>query len=148
LNAPLRLVLDTNVVLSALLWEGRPAELLDLGATDRVRLFTSERLVAELEQSLAKPRLASRLKAVGLTPQQHGANYASLASIVATAPLPEPVSRDSDDDHVLACALAASADAVITGDEDLLVLGAFRGIAMLRVAECLAVIAALTQPRE
>ena len=64
--APLRLVLDTNVVLSALLWHGRPAELLDLGATDQVRLFTSEALVAELERSLAKPRLAARIAATGL----------------------------------------------------------------------------------
>ena len=142
MNPPLRLVLDTNVVLSALLWEGRPAELLDLGATDDVRLFTSQTLLDELERSLAKPRLAARLSATGLTAMQHTANYASLAMLVDPAPLPEPVSRDRDDDHVLACAIAAEAAVVVTGDDDdLLVLGAYRGIAMLRVAECLAVTA-------
>ena len=141
--APLRLVLDTNVVLSALLWHGRPAELLDLGATDQVRLFTSEALVAELERSLAKPRLAARIAATGLNPSQHSGNYASLAALVSPAQLGQPVSRDGDDDQVLACALAARADAIVTGDDDLLVLGAWQDIAILRVGECLEVLAAL-----
>lgn len=148
MTPPLRLVLDTNVVLSALLWEGRPAELLDLGATDRVRLFTSETLLKELRQSLGKPKLAKRLQATGLSPHQHTANYASLATLVVPSPLPEPVSRDSDDDHVLACSVAASASAVVTGDDDLLVLGAHSGIAILRVSECLDVIAALKPATE
>lgn len=143
MRPPLRLVLDTNVVLSALLWEGRPAELLDMGAGEHVRLFTSGHLLDELERSLAKPRLARRLKAVGLTPREHAANYASLAELVAPAPLPLPAARDRDDDHVIACAIAARADAIASGDADLLVLGAHEGIAMLRVDECLAVIAAL-----
>ena len=147
MKPPLRLVLDTNVVLSALLWEGKPAELLDLGATDDVRLFTSQTLLDELERSLAKPRLASRLNATGLTAKQHAANYASLVGLMNPDPLPSAVSRDGDDDHVLACAVAAEASAVVTGDDDLLVLGAYEGIAMLRVGECLAVSAAWVPDR-
>jgi putative PIN family toxin of toxin-antitoxin system len=54
LSVQLRLVLDTNVVLSALLWRGRPAELLDLAETPQVRLFTSEWLIAELQESLVQ----------------------------------------------------------------------------------------------
>lgn len=127
-----------------MLWQGKPAELLDLGATDDVRLFTSQTLLEELERSLAKPRLAARLNAIGLTPAQHASNYASLAEVVVPSPLPIPISRDIDDDRVLACAIAAQAAAVVTGDNDLLVLAAYHGIAMLRVAECLAVAAALS----
>ena len=116
---------------------------MDWGGTDEVRLFTSQMLLDELERSLAKPRLATRLNATGLTAQQHAANYASLAELTIPTPLPAAVSRDRDDDHVLACAVAASAAAVVTGDDDLLALGAYHGIAMLRVTECLAVIVAL-----
>ena len=49
MKPPLRLVLDTNVVVSALLWTGRPFELLNLSASDNVRLFTSQTLLDELE---------------------------------------------------------------------------------------------------
>ena len=135
-------MLDTNVVVSALLWTGRPFELLNLSATDNVRLFTSQTLLDELERSLNKPRLAARVSATGLTPTQHTANYASLAELMNSSPLPAAVSRDRHDDHVLTCAIAAGAVAVVTGDDDLLVLGAYRGIAVLRVAECLAVVEA------
>jgi uncharacterized protein len=107
LKPALRQVLDTNVVLSALLWEGRPPELLDLGATDRIRQYTSAALLNGLERSLAKPHLAKRLAATGLTPQQHATNYASMAVLVVAEALLKPVSRDSDDDCVLACAIAA-----------------------------------------
>ena len=143
MSHPLRLVLDTNVVISALLWQGRPAGLLDLGAGEHIRLFTSPVLLDELKRSLDRPRLAARLKATGLSADQHVANYASLAGIVEPEPLPSPVSRDPDDDRVLECALAAQADAVVTGDDDLLVIGACQGIAILRVAECLEVIKTL-----
>ena len=142
MKPPLRLVFDTNVVVSALLWAGRPFELFNLSASDNVRLFTSQTLLDELERSLNKPRLAARVSATDLTPAQHAANYASLAELVTSSPLPAAVSRDRDDDHVLACAIAAGAVAVVTGDDDLLVLGAYRGIAMLRVVECLAVVEA------
>jgi putative PIN family toxin of toxin-antitoxin system len=143
LTASLRLVLDTNVVLSALLWTGRPAELIDRAAGDAVRLFTSEHLIEGLRRSLCKPRLAARVGAVGLSPEDHAANYAAIATVIEPAPLPGPVSRDRDDDHVLACGLAASANTIVTGDDDLLALGAWQGMAILRVGECLAVITAL-----
>ena len=101
-------------------------------------------MIEELRQSLGKPRLSKRLEAIGLTPNEHAANYASLAAVVVPDQLPGPVPRDPDDDRVLACAKAASANAIVTGDDDLLVLGAWEGIPILRVGECLEVIAAQT----
>jgi predicted nucleic acid-binding protein len=46
-----------------------------------------------------------------------------------------PTSRDPDDDHVLAAAVAAHADAIVSGDKDLLVLGTFQGILILSPTE-------------
>ena len=67
--------------------------------------------------------------------------------MIAPAQLERAVSRDPDDDHVLACAAGAQANAVVTGDDDLLVLGAFDGILILQVSECLALLATMLQQR-
>jgi len=54
-----------------------------------------------------------------------------------TQPLPAPASRDPDDDHVLACALAAKADLIVTRDLDLLDLTTYQGIPIVAAAEAL-----------
>jgi len=52
--------------------------------------------------------------------------------------LPQPICRDPDDDAVLACALAARADLIVSGDEDLRVLAIFKNIPIVAAAEALA----------
>jgi predicted nucleic acid-binding protein len=53
----------------------------------------------------------------------------------------QPVSRDPDDDHVLACALAAQADLIVSGDRDLLTLREYQGMPILSTAGAMARIA-------
>ncbi len=60
-----------------------------------------------------------------------------LAVRVTPAALPKPVSRDPDDDHVLACAPAAQAGLIVSGDDDLLALGACRGIPIRSPAQAI-----------
>ena len=52
-----------------------------------------------------------------------------------------PTSRDPDDDHVLACALSAEAEIIVTRDRDLLMLGTFRNIRILAAHDALVAIA-------
>jgi putative PIN family toxin of toxin-antitoxin system len=61
-----------------------------------------------------------------------------LAEIVEPPPLPARVSRDPDDDAVLALAVASQADLIVSGDADLLTLGAYAGIAIVDAAQALA----------
>jgi putative PIN family toxin of toxin-antitoxin system len=61
-----------------------------------------------------------------------------LAEIIEPPPLPVPVSRDPDDDAVLALAVAAQPDLIISGDADLLTLGSHAGIPIVTPAEALA----------
>jgi putative PIN family toxin of toxin-antitoxin system len=66
----------------------------------------------------------------------------TLAEVVNAPALPQPVCRDPKDDIVLACALAAQAHLVGSGDEDLLSLGQFEGIPILTAAQAVAMIEA------
>jgi predicted nucleic acid-binding protein len=75
--------------------------------------------------------------ATGLTTDQILRNYRRLAALVAARTLAQPVSRDAEDDAVLACARAARADLIITGDDDLLVLKHFEGISIVSPAQAL-----------
>lgn len=54
---------------------------------------------------------------------------------VEPVPLEPPICRDPDDDWILATALSGRADGIVTGDQDLLVLGGFRGIPIVRPAD-------------
>ncbi len=61
----------------------------------------------------------------------------ALAEIVVAPPLPLPVCRDPDDDAVLACALAAHADLIVSGDDDLLTLKEFQHIPIISAAQAM-----------
>ncbi len=65
------------------------------------------------------------------------------AEVIEPPALPQPVCRDPDDDEVLALAVAAQADLIISGDNDLLVLQQFNGIPILTPAEAAAMLGAL-----
>lgn len=108
-------MLDTNVLLSAILVPGACRELLR-GQALAHEWFTSPALLAELAEKLADK--------LGLIPEHTPLYlvYQRRVRLVAPVSLPVPVCRDPDDDLVLATALAAGADCIITGDRDLLVL--------------------------
>lgn len=133
----MRIVADTNVVVSAFLWGGPPREVLVAARDQRVALFTSAPLIAELEDVLGRAKFAPRFQAIGARPDELLTRYLALVHFVTPAPMDVAVSRDPDDDRVLAAAIAAKADLVVSGDRDLLDLGQF--LAMQIVAADVAV---------
>ena len=130
----MRIVVDTNTVLSGLLWSGPPRRLLELARQRIVTLCTSPILLAELAEVIARDKFAHRVSAAGLSPLELVQDYERLADIIDPQPLTAPVSRDPDDDHVLACALSAQATLIVSHDKDLLVLHPYHGIEILPAA--------------
>jgi putative PIN family toxin of toxin-antitoxin system len=138
----LRLVLDTNVVLSAFLWRGTPHRLLQtIRQLENVTLFSSDILLAELARVLSRPGPAKRLAKFNVTARQILADYAQAVDFVSPDATPGVVSDDPDDDHVIAAAVAAGADFIASGDRHLLSLGTYRAIRIMRPAALLANIA-------
>ncbi len=124
----LRWVVDTNILMSALLWRGMPGRVIELAGAIEVQLFSSRILLDELNATLNKKRLIKPVLATGRGAAQMLLDYQRLATLVTARQLERPISRDADDDAVLACAMAARAALIVTGDEDLLVLKTFNGI--------------------
>jgi len=133
----LRLVVDTNVLVSAFLWQGTPGRLVDLAGEKEIALYTSRALVNELSEVLHRKKLAKQVAATGLTAAQMIGNYRRLAALVTARQIAPQVSRDADDDAVLACALAAHADLIVSGDADLLVLKQYHNIPIVTTAQAI-----------
>ena len=132
----MRLVLDTNIVVSGLIWGGVPRRLLDLARNGRATLFTSGALLDELADVLSRDKFAALLASREITPAFLMQRYGMLARLVKPQAIERTV-RDADDDVVIATALAAQADIIVTGDHDLLVLHPYREIRILNPVEAM-----------
>ncbi len=135
----MRWVLDTNVVVSGLLWNGAPAQLIEAARADEVELFTSRVLLAELTRILRRAKFDKAIAASGMSLDVLVLGYADIATLVTPEAIPATVLNDPDDDHVLACALAAKADYLVSGDRHLLDLKEHQGIRIVTVAEAVRV---------
>jgi len=126
-----RVVLDTNVLVSALLFGGRLDALIGRWKSGELIPLFSRATFAEFRRVLAYPRF-------GLTGPEINAlieeEILAWCEVVETGEEIRGVCRDPGDDIFLSCAVAAGADAIVSGDRDLLDLGAFRGIPILSVA--------------
>jgi len=120
-----RLVFDTNVLIAAFISRGHCHELLEHAARSH-ELLTSEFILGEFKEKLSgKLRIETRLVDAAIELQR------SRMRVVEPAMPATPVARDPDHDWILATAVAAEADGLVTGDSDLLDLGEYRGIPIL-----------------
>jgi putative PIN family toxin of toxin-antitoxin system len=101
-------------------------------------LFTSASLLAELSEVLQRPKFAQRLLRANVTAQTLVLGYAALAQLVVPAPIGPVVEADPDDDAVLACAVAAGAEVIVSGGSHLLVLESYEDIPIITAAQLMA----------
>jgi len=130
-----RIVLDTNVVASGFLWGGVPRQLLQAAREKRLQLFTSTPLLLELTDILGRAKFARKLAAAQLSVDQLVERYTLLTTVIHPAVIAPTILDDPDDDQVLACALAAKAEIIVSGDRHLLDLKEYQGVRIVTVAE-------------
>ena len=133
----MRVVLDTNTLVSALLSpHGPPRRLLDGARAQTYELYSSPVLMAELLDVVSREKFARRFAEAGLIPLAFVGEIRRLASMATPASVPRVIADDADDDQVLACALAGNADLIVSGDRHLLGLGGtYQGIQIATPAE-------------
>ncbi len=133
----LKVVLDTNVFVSSLLVRaGGPARLLDAWRERKYLLVTSPSILAEVRSTLNYPRIRRKYVI-------HDEDLDQLIDLLEHEALVVPgqanvsgaVPDDPSDEAILACAVDAEADLIVSGDRHLLGLGEYQGIAILTVGE-------------
>ena len=134
----MRVVIDTNIWVSGMLWRGAPWRLLRLAEQGTVELCTAPSLLAELAEVLAYESLQPRLAELALNPAELVAYAMRLATVFEVTGEGAPiVAADPDDDEILRCAAVAQADYVVSGDRHVLGMGEYAGVPILAVHELL-----------
>jgi putative PIN family toxin of toxin-antitoxin system len=123
-----KIVLDTNVFVSAVIFGGVPGRILEAWRDGKIQLVLSAEILAEYQR--VGRFLAESHSGVDLEPFL--ALLAVEAEIVEAPVLSAPVSSDPDDDKFLACADASGAGVIVSGDRDLVAHDGWRGHRILR----------------
>jgi len=126
----MKIVCDTNVLVSGMLFGGNCRAIIRLVSEGHIDGFTSNTLMAELEGVLLRRKFGLRLQQVEAIVELVRQTFLSVSPVETVAAVPD----DPDDDAVLEAAVAAAADVVVSGDDHLLRLGEFRGVRILSPA--------------
>jgi putative PIN family toxin of toxin-antitoxin system len=132
-------VVDANVLVSGLFWDKNPGYILIFHQQGRFKmLFTAETL-DELQNVLSRPKFALRLQVVESSVERVIEQFHE-GELVTPAHVPEASVRDAKDRAILACAAGGNADYIVTGDQDLLVLGTYEGAQIVSPVQFLVVL--------
>jgi putative PIN family toxin of toxin-antitoxin system len=127
----IRVVLDTNVLVSALLFSGDQGWIVEGWKTRAFVPFFSRETFDEFRRVLSYPKFSLTDQEIATLIEDEVLPYCEVVEIGEEIIC---VCRDPADDPFLSCAVAASADCIISGDKDLLTLGSFRNIPIVTAA--------------
>ncbi|MEM2098820.1 MAG: putative toxin-antitoxin system toxin component, PIN family [Candidatus Bathyarchaeia archaeon] len=132
-----KVVLDINVWVSALLWGGKPAEIVKAAEEGKVAIVASEEIVWEISQVLNYPKLRKVYQAAGLRHKDLMEAVLKVVKFVEVSKRVSVVVEHPADDKFIECALAAGADYIVSGDRHLLKIGSYQKTRISTVSEFL-----------
>ena len=127
----IRTVLDTNVLVSALLFSGEIANIVSSWKARKFLPVFSHDTFDEFRRVLAYPKFSLTPREIDALLQDEVLTFCEVVDIEYDI---TGICRDRSDDKFISCAVAATADYIVSGDKDLLILGNFRNIPIITVA--------------
>lgn len=129
----LKVVLDSNIFISGIIFGGNPRKIIDLIVEGKIRLCISSDILMEIQEVLERDKF-------GFSPditRQIIIEIESLSELLVPGRRHAVVRRDPDDNIIIDCAMEAHADYIITGDEDLLSIKEYKKIKIINPGEFL-----------
>ena len=130
----IRVVLDTNVLISSILFKGELARLVDLWKNGKIVQVVSRETFDEFRAVLEYPKFRLTKGEIKSIIEEEVLPF---FEIVETAAEVSEICRDRDDVKFIACALSASADFIVRGDKNLCDVGAYGTIKIIRASDLL-----------
>lgn len=124
-------VIDTNVLISGLLWRGTPFHLLKWAEEKNLIIYTSLDILAEIYRVLHYPKFQQYIDNQHVSSDELFAQVAALCTIIQVDKTVEGVCSDTDDEKFLSCALSANVEVLISGDKHLLELEQYQFIRII-----------------
>lgn len=133
----MKIVLDTNILVSALIVDGKPRDLLNVIIAKNHKLIFSRKIIEEFVKVTAEPRIQKYV-----TKQEVTRFLQDLAAVSKLIHVRSKlgVVRDQHDNPILATAYDGHARYLVTGDDDLLALKKFKGVKIMKVSEMLKIL--------
>lgn len=130
-------VVDTSVLISGILWTGLPHRLIELAEAGDITLCVTAEILQELREVLSRPKFMTKIQDRLTTVEEIMQSVLRLAALYPAPPRVRIVQADPDDDKFIACALAAGAKYLISGDGHLLDVKEYAGVSIMTVREFL-----------
>ena len=125
----MKLVLDTNIFISAFYWGGKPQKIIDGIIEGADELYISNEILGEIADVMARPKFKSNTETIN--------KYISLIEAIGKKiPITGKVKgicKDKDDDDKIECGISCNANYLITGDDDLLILEKYEQLKIITV---------------
>ncbi|MFP3871263.1 MAG: putative toxin-antitoxin system toxin component, PIN family [Candidatus Aenigmatarchaeota archaeon] len=133
-----RVVLDTNVLISGIFWEGKPAEIIRKAEDEKIEVVISDQILEELEGVLKRPYFGNNFDCIGKKIREISIKFIEIfeGPIEPDESL-DVIEKDQSDNRILECAVEGDAEFIISGDKHLLELEEFREMKILEPSDFL-----------
>ena len=142
----MKIIIDTNVTISGLLWGGAPNHILKFCRNRVVRILECDETLDEVRSALRYPKFSDRLSALGTTAIEVFSYFMNLATYVPSPEtIPDVIKQDPFDNIFLELASENSASLIVSGDRHLLEFESYKSIQIVTPSEGVSVISSYTK---